>query len=208
MTDTRDESVPIQPAETVVDAIVARDRAALRAALMPSVVFRALIPPGLREASSGDKATELILSWFSDASAVELLEQSIGTVGPRQRLSYRLAVVEEGQSYEVEQVGYLSVAGGLVERFDLLCSGFHPVGDDHATTRRFDAGLLGCGDGLPRAFREQMGGIGIGDRLEIIARDPAAKADLPSLARLMGHTVLSTDDLSDGAVQITVERRR
>jgi TusA-related sulfurtransferase len=208
MTDTVNLRALIQPAATVIDAIMARDRFALRAVLMPSVAFRALIPSGLREASNSDQATELILSWFSDASSMELLKRSTEMVGRRQRLSYRLAVVDEGQAYEVEQIGYLTVADGLVERFDLLCSGFQPVGVDRAVPRHFDAGSLGCGDGLPRAFREQIGGIGIGDQLEVIARDPAAKADLPSLARLMGHAVISTDDLPDGTVQIIVERRR
>jgi TusA-related sulfurtransferase len=191
-----------------VDAVVARDASGLGAVLAPDVLLRALIPSRLREAAGRDEATELIMSWFCDATSVRQLDRSTATVGPRQRFSYRLAVIEQGRSYEVEQIGHLSVAQGLVERLDLVCSGFQPVTVAQAATQTFEAGTLGCGDGLPRAFREQMGAIGIGDRLEVVARDPAAKADLPSLARLMGHVVISAEDLPDGRSQIIVERRR
>ena len=40
------------------------------------------------------------------------------------------------------------------------------------------------------------------------ARDPAAKEDLPPLARMMGHEVRSIETPDDGRLLITVERRR
>lgn len=75
-------------------------------------------------------------------------------------------------------------------------------------THRFDAGNLGCADGLAGEFRGRIGGIPIGDLLVVTARDPAAKEDLPALARLMGHAVRSIETPGDGRLQVTVERRR
>ena len=71
---------------------------------------------------------------------------------------------------------------------------------------RLDAGWQGCGDGLPRDFRALMGRVAIGERAEVIVRDPSAKADLPSLVRLMGHSVVSEESFADGRLVITVER--
>jgi TusA-related sulfurtransferase len=71
----------------------------------------------------------------------------------------------------------------------------------------FDAGNLGCASGLAEEFRRRLEEIATGDRLEVVARDPAAKEDLPSLARMLGHEVNSVKPHSDGGIVITVERR-
>ena len=73
---------------------------------------------------------------------------------------------------------------------------------------RFDAGTMGCADGLAREFRSRILAIPLGDVLEVETRDPAAKEDLPPLARMMGHTVRSNESLGDGRLLITVERGR
>ena len=76
------------------------------------------------------------------------------------------------------------------------------------STTEFDAGAMGCGDGLAAAFRDRIGRVGIGDELRVRTIDPSAKEDLPSLARLMGHAVSSVEAGPDGSLEITVERRR
>jgi TusA-related sulfurtransferase len=72
----------------------------------------------------------------------------------------------------------------------------------------FDAGTLGCGDGLAARFRDRMKEVAIGDRLRVRTEDASAKEDLPSLARLMGHEVRSIEAHTDGSLTITVERGR
>ncbi len=97
----------------------------------------------------------------------------------------------------------------LLGGFDLLCSGFHPSRQPvKSGVHEFDAGTLGCADGLAGEFRKQIGAIPVGDVLIVTARDPAAKEDLPSLARLMGHTVRSVETPGDGRLLMTVERGR
>lgn len=72
----------------------------------------------------------------------------------------------------------------------------------------FDAGDLGCGTGLPRAFRLRLEAIPVGDVLRTLVADPAAREDLPALARMLGHTVRSLEQVADGRLSINVERAK
>ncbi len=72
---------------------------------------------------------------------------------------------------------------------------------------QFDAGRRGCADGLAGELRDRLRDLPAGEHLQITVRDPAAKADLPSVARLLGHRVLSEEPLDDGRLVITVEKR-
>ena len=93
--------------------------------------------------------------------------------------------------------------------FDLLCSGFHSLRQSAKSgVHEFDAGTMGCADGLAGEFRKQIGLIPVGDVLVVTARDPAAREDLPSLARMMGHSVRSVETPGDGRLLMTVERGR
>ena len=102
-------------------------------------------------------------------------------------------------------------ATGRVRGIDPLCSGFRPMDeeeDDMTGTHRFDAGTLSCADGLAQEFRSRILAIPRGDVLVVTARDPAAKEDLPPLARMMGHAVRSIETPGDGRLLMTVERGR
>lgn len=70
----------------------------------------------------------------------------------------------------------------------------------------FDAGDLGCGTGLPREFLARIRAIPVGDVLRTVVADPAAREDLPALARMLGHSVQSIETASDGRLVINVER--
>jgi TusA-related sulfurtransferase/uncharacterized OsmC-like protein len=73
--------------------------------------------------------------------------------------------------------------------------------------QKYDAGDLGCGDGLAQEFRRQVDSIPVDHLLEVTTRDPSAKEDLPSLARLLGHEVVSTETSGDGKTVVMVRRR-
>jgi SAM-dependent methyltransferase/TusA-related sulfurtransferase len=89
------------------------------------------------------------------------------------------------------------------------------TGDMHSETKEvgvgtihhFDAGNMGCASGLAEEFRRRLEAIPLGDQLEVVARDPAAREDLPSLARMLGHQVDSMTTRGDGALVMSVERR-
>ena len=70
-----------------------------------------------------------------------------------------------------------------------------------------DLGYMGCRE-VPMEFRRVMQSLEVGEVIEFRMRDPAAKDDLPSLARMMGHRILSEKDLDDGYRSVVVERAR
>lgn len=74
------------------------------------------------------------------------------------------------------------------------------------TIHHFDAGEMGCLEGLPAEFKRQLDAIPVGDVLEVIARDPSAREDLPALAELLGHEVLVSEFIEDAAVHLQVRR--
>jgi TusA-related sulfurtransferase len=125
---------------------------------------------------------------------------------------YRFVLHEQAGWEVIEQQMCLDLDEELrIAAIDLLCSGFLPNPEPETGPNgihRFDAGDLGCADGLAAEFRRQIGAIPVGDVLEVTARDPAAKEDLPPLARMMGHAVRSIETPDDGRLLITVERRR
>jgi hypothetical protein len=112
----------------LVDAIVARDEAELASCFAPAVELRALVPPGLRERSGASEAAALFTRWYGKVTELRLVESQVEELSDRLHIAYRLDVVEDGQPYVVEQQLYCTVADGVIERVDLICSGFRPRG--------------------------------------------------------------------------------
>jgi TusA-related sulfurtransferase len=50
--------------------------------------------------------------------------------------------------------------------------------------------------------------VEVGDVLRVITRDPSAREDLPSLARMNGHEVAAPEALDDGRTLFVVIRRK
>jgi hypothetical protein len=99
---------------------------ALAACFAGGVEFRALIPPGLRERTGAEDAAALVASWFADSTELHLVESRAEEVGDRLHIAYRLEGVEAGEPYVVEQHLFCALADGVIERAQLLCSGFRP----------------------------------------------------------------------------------
>jgi TusA-related sulfurtransferase len=72
----------------------------------------------------------------------------------------------------------------------------------------FDAGMMGCADGLSQEWKRQLNDIPVGEVLVTTAHDPIAKDDLPALARLLGHEVISVGLDGTGAIVVSVRRAR
>ena len=110
----------------LVVAIAAQDVAAIATCFAADAQFRALTPRGLRERTGALEIASLIAAWFADTTELALVDSETDEVGDRVHVAYRFAGVEEGQPYVVEQHLYGTVSDGLIERADLLCSGFRP----------------------------------------------------------------------------------
>ena len=190
-----------------LEALTSRDFEGVAASLDPDIRFRGLLPGGLCELSGAAVVTDQLRSWFEEPDAFEVEETVAQDIADRLRISYRFRLHDEDGWAVIEQQAFCDVDDGRIERIDLVCSGFRPVAKPEAgDVHRFNAGELGCADGLAEEFRRRVRAIPVGDALVVATRDPAAKEELPSLARLLGNTVRSVESLDDGWLQITVER--
>ena len=109
-----------------MEAVAAQDASAIAACFTPGVEFRALIPPGLRERAGAEEAAALVAGWFADSTELHLVESRTEEVSDRLHIVYRFEGVEDGEPYVVEQHLFCVLAGGVIERAHLLCSGFRP----------------------------------------------------------------------------------
>lgn len=191
-----------------LDLLAARDFERLGSTLATDARARLLLPRGLEEHTGRDAIVRRMESWYGSASVFDLMSSSRETIGQRYRLTWRFGVVRDGHSREVvEQFAFLDVGPNGIERIDLLCSGFQMEAASAAgPVQIFEAGTMGCADGLAQEFRRRITGVPMGVSLKVVVSDPAAKEDLPSLARLLGHRVTSTEAHDDGRLTITVER--
>ena len=192
-----------------LELLAARDFERLVASLASDAHARFLLPHGLEEYYGRDAIVARIRSWFGSASLFDLTSSTEDQVGMRHRINWRFNVVRDGSRQVIEQVVYLDLGPQGIERIDLLCSGFlAEPGVAAGPTQVFDAGDMGCADGLAQEFRRQIAKVSIGESLEVVVSDPAAKEDLPSLARLLGQRITSTEAHDDGRLTITVERQK
>lgn len=189
-----------------VKLLAARDFDRLAGTLAEDAEGRLLLPYGLEEPKGRDAIVAHFKRWFGGASRFELASSNEEAVGGRLRMTWRFNVEREGRREMIEQLVYVNLSPNGIRKIDLLCSGFQP--EPANAVRQFDAGAMGCADGLAQEFRKQISEVPVGALLEVVVRDPAAKEDLPSLARLLGQQVRSVDSTADGRQIITVERKK
>jgi len=196
--------------EQFVTAIARRDARRLEACFQPRARLRALVPPGPQEHQGALVISRVFLAWFGDADKIQLVDSVSEPLADRLHIRYRFREsYNDGDSELIEQDAFCIVDEGRIQAIDLVCSGHRPEprGTSDAL-HRLDAGELGCGSGLPQEFRGRISAIPLGSILEVTTRDPAAREDLPSLARMLGHEVISIADSSEGRVVITFRRGR
>ena len=74
------------------------------------------------------------------------------------------------------------------------------------TIREFSAGDRACGDGVGRDLRAWWASVPPGTRTVVTMRDPSTKADVPPLARMLGHTVEDMTENGD-TLRVTVRTK-
>jgi hypothetical protein len=111
-----------------LEALANRDYAKMAATLGPTVRFRAMLPPGPTGGEGPEAVAEAFSCWFGGAENFELIDATVGEVGGRLHLSWRLRVrpapfgIGDGW-HVIEQQAYAD-ATETIESLDLLCSGF------------------------------------------------------------------------------------
>ncbi|MGX9672961.1 nuclear transport factor 2 family protein [Mycobacterium sp. HM-7] len=110
-----------------LEAFAGQDFAALAGCLDPDVHFRALIPPGLVDVTGIDDTVGRFRCWFG-ADNFELVDASVGRVGDRITLSWRVRTSPPGDPTVIRLVEQcmFAAADDRIRSIDLLCSGFQP----------------------------------------------------------------------------------
>lgn len=202
-----------QAADTVdafLEALTERDFERVGACLAPAAQARLLLPRGAEDVAGREQIVGRLKGWFGSASAFQVATSGRDAIGERTSARWRFRLVRDGQSWElIEQTAFIDLGPDGMQRIDLLCSGFIPETEpDGEQVDIFDAGDMGCADGLAQEFRQRIASVAIGGSLVAIVRDPAAREDIPPLARMLGHTVKSVEVQDEGTYRITVVRRK
>ena len=120
-------------AGSFLEGLAAQDFAQLGGALAAGARLLALLPRGLREWTGAEVIAGQFACWFGDTDDFELVEATVGEVGGRLHLHWRLRLRAEWLGagwFTVEQQVYADAAdGGRIVRLDLLCTGYRPEGD-------------------------------------------------------------------------------
>jgi hypothetical protein len=115
-----------------LEALASRDYELMATTLASSVRFRALLPPGLMQWQGPPQVAEAFRSWFGDATDFELIDATVGEIGGRLHLSWRIrlrpAPFGIGQGWHVIEQHAYADAADTMETLDLVCSGFHDEG--------------------------------------------------------------------------------
>jgi hypothetical protein len=109
-----------------LDALTRRDFAGLESCMDPAVRFRALVPPGPFELDGAAETVARLHRWFGEHDVFEVLDASIGQIGTRSYLHWRVrrGRAHDPSSFEVVEQHVFVTATDRVESIDLLCSGF------------------------------------------------------------------------------------
>jgi hypothetical protein len=105
----------------------------LAVALEPDATLRALLPRRYREWEGCQGVCDAFTGWFGGMDEYAVLDASVGLVGTRLQLSWRLHVRGERlgpHDFVVEQHGYADAGpSGRLQSLSIVCSGFcreHP----------------------------------------------------------------------------------
>lgn len=118
-----------------LEALAIRDFERMADCFTPQATMRALIPPGLSECEGSPQIIESIRSWFGGAKEFEVLDGTVGAIGSRVHVSWRLRMHPtpwgDDNWHVIEQQAFLR-AGQRIDAIDLLCSGFQPEPHNHS----------------------------------------------------------------------------
>ena len=119
-------------AGSFLEALAAQDFARLGGSLAADAYLRALLPSGLREWTGADAIADRFAYWFGDTQDFDLVEATVGEVGGRLHLHWRMRLRAERLGagwFTVEQQVYADTDdSGRIAGLDLLCTGYRPEG--------------------------------------------------------------------------------
>jgi hypothetical protein len=118
--------------ERLAQALARKDRPGLLGLLDAEIDFRGLTPNRFWEAGSAETLVDDIIlgAWFEADDHIEALEDvQLGSVADRDRVSYRLRIVNPDGVFLVEQQAYFGVNDDRINWLRIMCSGFRAIAD-------------------------------------------------------------------------------
>ncbi|MGZ4677350.1 MAG: nuclear transport factor 2 family protein [Acidimicrobiia bacterium] len=121
-------------AGSFLEALAARDFDRLATTLDDDATLSALLPRGFDEWNGADAIAAAFARWFGSATSFEVADASVGQVGPRLQLRWRVRVLDpsrgEGRMVVEQNVYAETTSEGRIAGMALLCSGFCPETPD------------------------------------------------------------------------------
>ena len=115
-------------AGSLLEALAARDFDRVSASFEDAASLSALLPRGLCEWQGAAEIGAAFFGWFGDHDDFEVVDASVGQVGSRLQLRWRVRVRGarfDGETRVAEQHAYADTgATGRIRSMVLLCSGF------------------------------------------------------------------------------------
>jgi hypothetical protein len=129
-----------------LDALVCRDFDRLARTISPDATMRALVPPGHLDWAGRDELAGRFAFWFGGTPDIELLHCASDDVAGRAMLTWRFRLRQDrlGDGWHViAQHAFCDLGpDGLIERIDLLCSGFVPEAREPGAATEAGARIL------------------------------------------------------------------
>jgi hypothetical protein len=116
--------------ERLARGLAEKDRRGLLDLLAPAVDFRAMTPSKFWESNTATEVVDDIFfgPWFGDNDRIEALDAfETDTVVDRERVGYRLRVVNDAGTFAVDQQAYYSVEDGRIAWLRIMCAGYRRV---------------------------------------------------------------------------------
>ncbi len=126
LTAAREPTPPLSVGGLFIEALARRDFGALADRLEPGVRLRALLPAGSLEMTGREEVAGWFRSLFGGPEELDLADATVGEVGPRLYLRWRVGLTVPGPSglRRVVEQHVFAASGERISALDLLCSGF------------------------------------------------------------------------------------
>lgn len=107
----------------------------------PDVRSRLLWTDHFATLESADALVSQLRQWFEESDPIQIQKVQIEPVGDKVAISYRLTLREREEWLEVEQQIFATLNDSLLDRVDLLCSGFQPIPKGGPTAKQADGSV-------------------------------------------------------------------